>query len=203
MDGRAPAAEPPARKLSVAPLGVWRSSQLARRADGDTGWRLQGHCCTRSLYCACFSSHALRHVRPGDRPFIGVADCLFGDQVQAWLHADVRLGPWLTAAVAVAVAVNLHVAARRFIAVIVTLDAAAPNTSRAIPDLGQARGTLAATRAGMRATLLSCQPWRGLEFMRVCASLWMNCAKYPGWPQGAAKRRPGAIGQLPAQMRVA
>jgi len=30
--------------------------------------------------------------------------------------------------------------------------------------------------AGMRATLLSRQPWRGQEFMGGCASLWMNCA---------------------------
>jgi membrane protein len=35
---------------------------------------------------------------------------------------------------------------------------------------------LMATRAGMRATLLSRQPWRDQECTGLCASLWMNCA---------------------------
>jgi hypothetical protein len=52
-----------------------------------------------------------------------------GDQVQAWLHADVRLRSWLAAAVAVTVAVTSRRSPSPYCGHS-ALDAAAPNTIR-------------------------------------------------------------------------
>ncbi len=54
---------------------------------------------------------------------------------------------------------------------------------------------LAVTRAGMRATLLSRQPWRGQEFMGGVRRLVDELCKYPGWRRDAARRaRSGPVG---------
>jgi len=42
------------------------------------------------------------------------------------------------------------------------------------------RELLMATRAGVRATLLSRQPWWSKECTGLCTSLWMNCANTQG-----------------------
>jgi hypothetical protein len=42
------------------------------------------------------------------------------------------------------------------------------------------RVLLMATRAGVRATLLSRQPWWSKECTGLCTSLWMNCVNTQG-----------------------
>jgi hypothetical protein len=90
----------PLRPELVAPLGVWPSSQLARCADGRTGWRLPGAvavllCCTVRRISS--SGRGSPDVQAGPSSLLGLPwTALRGGELQPELQPrTVSSGPLL------------------------------------------------------------------------------------------------------------